>query len=397
MGSSRSSSYSIPLSELLDAPLLKHSSHEKKELLDVLYRHCSFNNEIDGNTCSCNDDAYRDVIRIKSYVEGEEFLLRRDKGDNETRDDKRPTRKERENLVLIPVLQHSSLGIDMESKGLTQLLTSAKLWSTLTSKCHEILVSTPYPSFLSPLIQAFSEQLNVNNNVKLIVPSPRSHGFGNATGWKSLVPLMHSSVLFQAIEEVNKLTCSSGRWSSSSSSSSSGDDVSDKRKQMEVFLYTQDKWTYHAKGLWIFPVNSNDSSRGDVDSDSNRTTLHQEVCASYIGSSNMGHRSWTRDLELGYILCVNNRTVSTSANVALANSSMVSLRREWSNLNIYSRRLETCNGVNPNIRQHLSHHHHHRHSYDNLRKSHTFNANILNVCWKTQLSRILGRTLHSFL
>jgi phosphatidylserine/phosphatidylglycerophosphate/cardiolipin synthase-like enzyme len=50
-------------------------------------------------------------------------------------------------------------------------------------------------------------------------------------------------------------------------------------------LFNRTGWTFHSKGIWL-----------------HRLSGDSEVYASYIGSSNLGIRSWTRDFELGFIL-----------------------------------------------------------------------------------------------
>ena len=384
----RSSSFAFK--DMLAPPLLAHSPYERQELLDVFRRHCSVHNvstdSPDGSNANATvtdiNDERDDIVKIRGYNPDVNFLEDEEEGQ----------------ILLMPLLQHASLGIQLESQALVHLLHSRFL-STTSSCIHEVLVSTPYPSFLPPLIESFSNHLRVNNVVKLLAPSSRSHGFGNAHGWKSLIPLMHKSILHQIIRDVNTSVIVSGSGSNKGSSSSSsrgsgrGSGIV-KGREMELLLYKQQDWTYHAKGIWIFPQ-VNDGSN----SITNTIIRARESCATYIGSSNMGHRSWTRDLEFGFILCVHDSTINGTGEEGISdkaftnNNSTISLKKEWEKLSAYGSSF--CFDLQEEY-------HHGKGAKDssnnsNVKTIHSSSRRAMISHWKFQLSRILGKTLRSFL
>ena len=81
--------------------------------------------------------------------------------------------------------------------------------------------------------------------------------------------MMHSSIFYETMRKIHELSRQKNRSC----------------LLPQGMLFNRTGWTFHAKGLWL--------QRSDEDSD---------VFTSYIGSSNLGMRSWTRDFELGFII-----------------------------------------------------------------------------------------------
>ena len=110
--------------------------------------------------------------------------------------------------------------------------------------------------------------------------------------FQSLVPVMHGSIFYETMSKIHELS----RQKNHSCLLPQG------------MLFNRTEWTFHAKGLWL--------QRLDHDS---------HVCTSYIGSSNLGMRSWTRDFELGFIIvsCGGKNRNSKISNI---------FRRDWMRL-----------------------------------------------------------------
>ena len=153
--------------------------------------------------------------------------------------------------------------------------------------------------------------------VDVIAPSLASHGFAKGSGIKSLIPIGHDLLLGGALTEASRGGGGGGShicW----------------RK------YDRQGWTFHTKGLWVrlFDIDNNKSSslsqsqfhplavEGEEEeggeniatgvsspplSASDARAMPSSSSITYIGSSNCGERSWTRDFELGFVMVTRNR------------------------------------------------------------------------------------------
>ena len=84
----------------------------------------------------------------------------------------------------------------------------------------------------------------------------------------------------------------------------------------------------------------------------------------------MGHRSWERDLEIGYIMQVNTGSNSSSSNRSRNGAKITeALRKEWSRLVAYGSSIDLAN----------------KHVKNGLGS------------WKGRVATYLGRALRSFL
>ena len=85
------------------------------------------------------------------------------------------------------------------------------------------------------------------------------------------------------------------------------------RGEVGKSLYDRKDWTFHAKGLWLWlsspsPSPSPSPSQPLSSSASSSAPAPQRAASlvTYIGSSNLGERSWGRDFELGFLLSTSN-------------------------------------------------------------------------------------------
>ena len=166
-------------------------------------------------------------------------------------------------------------------------------------------MASPYPSFLPPLASAVlalaqpQPQQPQQPRVSVLTAAPACHGFAQASGFKGLVPAMHAHLLQSALAQspaprVPRAPLNgTGRGGAGQGAGQGG--------AVSTTLYARPGWTFHAKGLWLWLRPSSPRAR-----EKGREGLEggdgDESVVSYIGSSNLGARSWHRDFELGFVL-----------------------------------------------------------------------------------------------
>jgi CDP-diacylglycerol--glycerol-3-phosphate 3-phosphatidyltransferase len=191
--------------------------------------------------------------------------------------------------ALLPLLQFAPAHIDHESAVLPALLQDAADSCLLQS----VALSSPYPS-LPPMLAGALHRLQASTQVPatIFTSSLATHGFARASGAKALVPLMHRQALSDAL----------GLAAASAVAAAGGGRG---RGEVSSTLYDRKGWTFHAKGLWLWL-----SSPSPPLSSSAASSAHPPQQAAslvtYIGSSNLGERSWGRDFELGFLLSTSN-------------------------------------------------------------------------------------------
>ena len=194
--------------------------------------------------------------------------------------DEDPPGPQEQETTLLPLLQLAPAHVDHESAALPALLQDAADSRLLQS----VALSSPYPS-LPPTLARALHRLQVGTQVSatILTSSLATHGFSRATGAKALVPLMHRQALSDALE----LAAGGGGV----------------RGEVGKTLYDRKDWTFHAKGLWLWlssqPLSSSASSSAPA-------PQRAASLVTYIGSSNLGERSWGRDFELGFLLSTSN-------------------------------------------------------------------------------------------
>lgn len=229
--------------------------------------------------------------------------------------------------VMFPVIQHTMIGVRQEKRALLSVIGAVsrdQLVAEGRTGPSQIKIATPYTSFKSSLMQALirsgalAENLSDNNKatgakVCIINPSAQAHGFAGASGVKSLVPKLHQCAFEQAIEdhsaggESEEERGGAGglvdllRWmlscivkGISSYLRPAAAAATEERKVLPtIYEFSRGHWSFHTKGIWFYPPEQAASLPS----------------VSYIGSSNFGARSWTRDFELGFILASEEQEV----------------------------------------------------------------------------------------
>jgi CDP-diacylglycerol--glycerol-3-phosphate 3-phosphatidyltransferase len=159
-----------------------------------------------------------------------------------------------------PTLQANPLGISQDLRVTEALLRSAPKHGSVNLATAYL---NPSPSFTKLLAAASPE-----GTLRVLSSHADSHGFRSARGLMSIVPKCYEFISKRYF--VPTLT-SLRPWSA------------------HVHFYQRKFWTYHAKGLWIWPAAAVASEEGKGSSSSAAVTV--------VGSSNYGRRSYNLDLE----------------------------------------------------------------------------------------------------
>ncbi|KAM4692459.1 CDP-diacylglycerol--glycerol-3-phosphate 3-phosphatidyltransferase, mitochondrial isoform 1-T2 [Rhinophrynus dorsalis] len=156
-----------------------------------------------------------------------------------------------------PLVQMKPFGIQIDELVTETLLTEAE-------RGDQLYLTTGYFN----LTQGYMDLLlGTRANYNILLASPEVNGFFGARGVAGAIPAAYVHIERQFFNEVCR-----------------------RRQQSRVKLqeYSRDLWTFHAKGLWLYPAGSN------------------LPCLSLIGSPNFGYRSVHRDLETQIALVTEN-------------------------------------------------------------------------------------------
>jgi phosphatidylserine/phosphatidylglycerophosphate/cardiolipin synthase-like enzyme len=239
-----------------------------------------------------------------------------------------------------PLIQHAPLGIFQESDAISSLLDAPFVQVRNALLC----VATPYTNFRSTLLKTLMLSMQKGCTVELTTPSVPAHGFGSAKGLKGYIPALHYYSLQHEVQQIAHSISAHGGGDSGDSDSM--DPANSSNASTEEFLldrynsyyYMKPDWTFHTKGLWIFPpsiassllqqplgtlgtsstapeeaaatmtvtrsasvIQKNSGQRDKHRGGDKDTHSDKEPVITYIGSSNFGERSWSRDFELGFV------------------------------------------------------------------------------------------------
>jgi CDP-diacylglycerol--glycerol-3-phosphate 3-phosphatidyltransferase len=101
----------------------------------------------------------------------------------------------------------------------------------------------------------------------------QANGFQGAKGPAGGIPAAYSLIARRFLENIKKKS---------------------QEHRFSLFEYERDQWTYHAKGLWLYPPSS--------------SLPH----LTFVGSSNYGERSVNRDLESQICVVTTNKNLQKS-------------------------------------------------------------------------------------
>ncbi|KAK9502649.1 hypothetical protein O3M35_011377 [Rhynocoris fuscipes] len=164
---------------------------------------------------------------------------------------------------LFPLLELPPLSVHQDSEVTRKLLESAEEGSTLT-------LSTGYFNLTDQYVDTIIKKSVAQ--FKILMAHPSANGFLKARGLAGGIPDAYTGLALQFLSKVKS---------------------NEQDGRIKMFEYIRDGWTFHAKGLWYTPPNSN------------------LPCLTLIGSSNFGSRSVRRDLETQIALITTNKSLRT--------------------------------------------------------------------------------------
>lgn len=248
-------------------------------------------------------------------------------------------------------------------KALVGYIEQLRKAPTSENSSSSIVISSPYPSYSSTLLSPLAAYLTPSDAqlptvctsdtqcLSFIMPASSSHGFHRGAGFKAWIPLLHQDTFYRSLHRADffsATTCdtlidnavsdntisshiiTTSSIESKSTSHSSPSSSSGASTALQLCEYGREGWTYHAKGIWVFlphsvdigqqftngrmrtidsikklfnsDYNSSSSTGSKKSTEAVNSLISQFSCVSYIGSSNLGSRSWGRDFELGFVL-----------------------------------------------------------------------------------------------
>ncbi|CAN7939776.1 unnamed protein product, partial [Ixodes hexagonus] len=168
-----------------------------------------------------------------------------------------PPEKSTGDTWVFPLIQMPPLGIRQDQEVTERLLAKPPPDCTMR-------LATGYFN----LTQHYADLIfrNTASRFDLLVASPRVNGFYGAEGLSGLIPTVYTLLLRQFFSRIGKA-----------------------ESHVTVGEYERERWTFHAKGLWLW--------RG----------TQPWPCVSLIGSPNFGFRSVHQDLEAQVAIVTSNK------------------------------------------------------------------------------------------
>jgi CDP-diacylglycerol--glycerol-3-phosphate 3-phosphatidyltransferase len=163
-------------------------------------------------------------------------------------------------VFVSPTLQLYPLGIRQDERSLCHILGLG-----LNSASYQYHVLAGYfnlPNFVTfDIIKSVSK-------FNMITSAPEANGFFGSQGVSRWIPTVYNHLELLFLKKV---------WDQN------------QQHRIKMYEYRRENWTWHCKGLWL------KSNTGDF--------------LTVVGSSNMNHRSFRRDLEAQIILYTKNKSV----------------------------------------------------------------------------------------
>ena len=183
----------------------------------------------------------------------------------------------------LPLPQMGAVEVDYERKALSWLLRHACAIGRPASPSFPMLLSSPYLNlpreYSAPLTAPLTEGTNAQQSPAtpptLLSGSPSSSGFYGAVGPKGLIPHVYTALEEQLTSKARE----HGRL-------------------LRLCHYERLGWTYHAKGLWLWPPPLPERVGGEQMGSARVGGEGAGPVLTVIGSSNFSERSVTRDVEL---------------------------------------------------------------------------------------------------
>ncbi|KAJ8957415.1 hypothetical protein NQ318_004895 [Aromia moschata] len=215
------------------------------------------------NVTLCKDWQYSPFEGSKNqFVENagdliEQYLL-------ETKDAQNVHKQEGFDTWIFPLVQMGQLGIEQDAQVTQKILAEAPRRSRLEIATGYFNLTGRY---MDTLIQDCRAQCDI------LMAHPKANGFLGAKGLAGGIPWAYSIIA----QKFKKQAVNNGQ-----------------QYRINLLEYLRNGWTYHAKGLWYYPPNS------------------EYPCMTLIGSPNFGERSVKRDLETQLCIITENAELRKS-------------------------------------------------------------------------------------
>ena len=152
--------------------------------------------------------------------------------------------------LVLPLLQIKLFNIQEDSQTTSQLLNQ--------TKCSKLHIASGYFNLTQSYRDSLINNFNLNE-VNILMASEEVNGFYNEKGFKGYIPSIYTNFAVKFFKSLKG-----------------------KSKNIKIWSYYKEGWTFHAKGLWM--------------------ELIPDYFLTTIGSSNFGYRSVERDLELQFLI-----------------------------------------------------------------------------------------------
>lgn len=159
---------------------------------------------------------------------------------------------------IFPLIQMGALNISLDNEATCEVFKRAPLNST-------VKLATGYFNLTSEYVNTIIGSSSAS--YEILMAHPKANGFLGARGFAGGIPAAYTLLAKNFFENVYS---------------------QEQHKRISMWEYIRSKWTFHAKGLWYYPVGS------------------KLPMITLVGSPNFGHRSVHRDLETQlYVITLN--------------------------------------------------------------------------------------------
>ncbi|ODM92515.1 CDP-diacylglycerol--glycerol-3-phosphate 3-phosphatidyltransferase, mitochondrial [Orchesella cincta] len=172
---------------------------------------------------------------------------------------------------IFPMIQMGALDVFMDHEATCEVFRKAPFNST-------VKLATGYFNLTSEYINTIVGDSTAS--YEILMAHPKANGFLGARGFAGGIPAAYTLLAKKFFENVR----SQGQ-----------------HKRISMWEYIRPKWTFHAKGLWFYPVGA------------------KLPMLTLVGSPNFGHRSVHRDLETQLYLITLNKGLRQKLNEEQAN------------------------------------------------------------------------------
>eukprot|EP01068_Selenidium_serpulae_P020953 Selendium_serpulae@DN9425_c0_g1_i1.p1 len=163
----------------------------------------------------------------------------------------------------------------------------------------QCLLSTAYPNLSSKVCESLSNRVSTKGTATTIITAaPSANSFHNSKGLTRHVDDAYATASLHFLKRILNGTFLT-RFSTLMANRAPSREL--KQSPLSYREFERDGWTFHAKGVWI-QTPSSPSSQSSSDH-SSTTEPDVRTFMTVVGSSNFGHRSHNRDVEMSVLFC----------------------------------------------------------------------------------------------